>query len=521
MHIEDSDTIRQRLRQREVEQLTALSICQKMATAHDVDALLHCMRQSLRPYLSFQDFMVHLSDEHEKEGHYLIGSLADTPKTAGSVVLDFQGIFFQQVINCAEPPCFRLTGRDIKAAHMPSSFNDFKIAGARELVVSAIPRIDKKGYFLLSLSYPKTGQFNLELSRRLQAVMAQLRITLSNIAYRQELMLQPSHQLTNLPAASKQADNTVDLIGESQSMLTIKQHIKQVAPASTSVLLFGESGTGKEVVAAAIHAHSQRAAHEMIKINCAAIPESLLESELFGHEKGSFTGAIRRKIGKFERAHKSTLFLDELGELPLSMQAKLLRVLQERTIERIGGSSPIRVDVRIITATNKDLEQAVADGLFRADLYYRINTFPIVIPPLRERLTDIPALATYFLNKVAAGKPSKKLSQKALQALQLHQWPGNVRELEHCIERAALLASDRHTITQIAPFTAARQLTADAATAFTLMPLEDMERCYLLWALAKCNGRISGPNGTAQQLGIPATTLQSKLKKLGIHKKFK
>lgn len=293
--------------------------------------------------------------------------------------------------------------------------------------------------------------------------------------------------------------------------------VSQVAPTTATVLLTGETGTGKELFAAAIHNASPRKLKQMVKVNCAALPPQLIESELFGHEKGAFTGALQRRIGKFELADKGTLFLDEIGELPLELQAKLLRALQEKEIERLGGNNIIKVDVRIIAATNKDLEEEVARGRFREDLYYRLFVFPIHLPPLRERKDDIPLLLRHFAGSAAVryNKEIKGINPACIPSLVAYRWPGNIRELENLVERAVIAATDPYIM--ITPPTS-RQAAASSDTSPPSATLADTERTTIIQALRQCNGKIRGPQGAAALLDIKPTTLEARMKKLGIVK---
>lgn len=311
-----------------------------------------------------------------------------------------------------------------------------------------------------------------------------------------------------------------EIIGRSQELQQTLRLVARVAPTNSTVLILGETGTGKELVARAIHHHSSRKAKTMIKVNCATLPANLVESELFGHERGSFTGATDRRTGKFELAHDSTLFLDEIGELPLELQVKLLRALQEREIERIGSGRIIKVDVRIIAATNRDLEKEVEEGRFRADLYYRLNIFPISLPSLRNRRDDLPILAAHFVQKLSkkVGTKITRISKYVFEQIMGYDWPGNIRELEHAIERSILL-SDNNMLTQIylpdrKPKDAAR-LSDNGAIVKTI---EENERDHIINVLRHCKGRVSGFEGAAKFLGIPPSTLSSKLKRLGIQK---
>ena len=311
-----------------------------------------------------------------------------------------------------------------------------------------------------------------------------------------------------------------NLIGKSYMLLNVFDLVSQVAHTDTSVLILGESGTGKEKIADCIHQMSRRSGQPFIKVNCAALPPSLIESELFGHERGAFTGAIDRRIGKFEKAHKGTIFLDEIGELPVELQVKLLRVLQEKEIERIGGRESIKLDVRIIAATNRNLEKEVAEGRFRLDIYYRLNVFPIPLPALRDRKEDIPLLAEHFIRAAnqRAGKNVLGCSAKVLKEMINYSWPGNIRELEHLMERSVLLAKSP-TIENIPlPTVAPPQIMHDDGK--RLKTIDENERDYILEVLKRCNGRVYGPGAAAEILDLPPSTLRSRMKKLGIRKEF-
>lgn len=311
-----------------------------------------------------------------------------------------------------------------------------------------------------------------------------------------------------------------EIIGSGKEMAGVFTLLSQVAASSTTVLITGETGTGKELIARAIHKASPAGGKNMVTVNCAAIPASLMESELFGHEKGSFTGAVESRAGKFEQADNSTLFLDEIGELPLLLQAKLLRVLQERVVERIGGNKSIKVNVRIIAATNRDLQREVIKGTFRNDLYYRLNVFPIALPALRNRREDIAVLATHFAmqHAKAAGKNITGISRKALQELRGYTWPGNIRELQHVIERSVLLSGEGVLRTIHLPDAPDRKYLEEAAHEEPIRTLDEIDREYILKVVNHCKGRISGPHGAAVLLGMPSTTLISKMQRLGIKK---
>jgi two-component system response regulator HydG len=306
------------------------------------------------------------------------------------------------------------------------------------------------------------------------------------------------------------------IIGKSPKLQAVLQDVQIVAPTDTSVLLLGETGTGKEIVAGLIHALSQRRQGPLVKVNCGAMPATLIESILFGHEQGAFTGATQRKRGKFEQADTGTIFLDEIGEMGLDMQVKLLRVLQEKEIELLGGEEVIRLNCRIIAATNRDLGAEVAAGRFRMDLYYRLNVFPILLPPLREREADIPALALHFVEQCSKrlGKPVPMLAPDVLADLQGHDWPGNIRELEHTIERAVLLNRGDVIHTIVLPGAFAKEESPKTS----LTSMEEVERGHIIQVLRQCKGKIAGKGGAAEFLKMHASTLNSRIKKLGIQK---
>lgn len=306
-----------------------------------------------------------------------------------------------------------------------------------------------------------------------------------------------------------------EVVGESEGIWKVLRNINLVAPTDSTVLLLGETGTGKELVAKAIHRSSLRQSGPFIRVNCAALPESLLESELFGHEHGAFTGATRQRTGRFELADNGTIFLDEIGEMPLSAQSRLLRVLQEHELERVGSSHTIRINTRVIAATNRNLLEMVEQGRFREDLYYRLHVFPISIPPLRDRLEDIPTLARFFLNKLASRLGRKVLSipESALSTLRDYTWPGNVRELENIIERAMILTRGESLELPAGIIPVRRKADARASH---LLPLAEVERQHIQRVLEHTQGVIAGPQGAAKILEINPNTLRSRMEKLGI-----
>jgi transcriptional regulator with GAF, ATPase, and Fis domain len=301
------------------------------------------------------------------------------------------------------------------------------------------------------------------------------------------------------------------MVGESAPMQAVFGMIAKVAPTDATVLIQGESGAGKELIARAIHAGSRRSGKAFLAINCATLSETLIESELFGHERGAYADALARQLGRFEAADQSTLFLDEIGELSPEVQVKLLRVLQERVIERLGSTKPVKVDVRIIAATNRNLEQAVCEGAFREDLYYRLNVFPITIPPLRERVEDIPPLAWQFVREFSHSirKPIDSVSNESLRQLQLYHWPGNVRELRNVIERAVILARGPELTIPLPQPLLVRQ-PQSAST------LKDLQIEHIRATLQITNWRVRGVGGAAERLGMKPTTLETRMAKLGV-----
>lgn len=315
------------------------------------------------------------------------------------------------------------------------------------------------------------------------------------------------------------ASSEKKMVGQSPAFRSVLNKARLVASTDTTVLILGETGTGKELLARFLHENSKRHGKPMVRVNCAALPTQLIESELFGHEKGSFTGAIEKRIGKFELAHGGTLFLDEIGELPLESQSKLLRVLQEQELERVGGHQVVPVDVRVVVATNRNLEQEIAKGSFRADLYFRINSFPIVLPPLRDRREDIGILAEMFLQRFSKqlGRYMRGLDREDISCLEGYRWPGNIRELEHIMENVAIISTE--ATPNLREFRKYLQQGPEVQDSVMIEPLDVSVSNLIRTALRATNGRIGGPKGAATLLGVNAKTLESKMRKLGIQRK--
>jgi formate hydrogenlyase transcriptional activator len=346
------------------------------------------------------------------------------------------------------------------------------------------------------------------LEARLAATTSDLQDARSEL---QQLRESAADETQQSRAAVKVFRTSHLIVSESEPVQRALAQVEQVAATPSTVLLFGETGAGKEIFAKAIHELSARRQREMIRVSCAAMPSTLIESELFGRERGAYTGALSRQMGRFEAAHQSTLFLDEIGELSAEVQIKLLRVLQERVIERLGSTQQIKVDVRIIAATNRNLEKAVEDKTFREDLYYRLNVFPIVVPPLRERVEDIPGLVWEFVSEFSKsfGKPIESVAKESMRQLQLYSWPGNVRELRNVIERAVILADGPRLTVSIPQPVAGRQLQSS-------LTLRNLEIEHIRTALETTKWRIRGPLGAAERLGLKPTTLETRMARLGL-----
>ena len=373
---------------------------------------------------------------------------------------------------------------------------------------------------VMAAGWRKAGRFTPETGEILDAVARQVAIALDNaMAYEKisELKEQLAQEKLYLEDEIRGEFNFSEIVGNSSALRRVLKQVETVAPTDSSVLIYGETGSGKELIARAIHDLSARRSGTFVKLNCAAIPTGLLESELFGHEKGAFTGAVAQRIGRFELANRGTIFLDEIGEVPLELQPKLLRVLQEREFERLGSSRTLRSDARLVAATNRDLGSMVEKQAFRADLYYRLNVFPVHVPPLRERAEDIPVLVRHFVQQFARrmNRTIETIPAESMNALQRYAWPGNIRELQNLIERAVILSPG--SVLRV-PTEELKARTMPAPDTDGTQTLADAERAHILAVLHETNWVLAGPNGAAARLGLNRSTLRFRMSKLGIER---
>ncbi|MFP5437947.1 MAG: sigma-54 interaction domain-containing protein [Bacteroidia bacterium] len=517
-----ADAILKAIQEREKDHLLQLGLCTAFSKIDKRNALAQVISQ-LKEHIGFDAFTLCVADSSEKEYRIFFH---DDPKSFGVLknkVHIVEDGYFNTTLQSAEPMAFSLTDAVSVKKGLPAFMFHEKQHGMKEALAYPL-HYHKNNPTLLYLFFKHNRGLTAAGNRLLKGLSMQLALTVSNILVTEKIALYGNTAVQSTISIQENIEENTDsfseVIGQSDAMQKVVTLIKQVAPSDSGVLLLGESGTGKEVIATAIHKNSARSSKEMIRVNCAAIPANLIESELFGHEKGSFTGAVNRRIGKFEQADNSTLFLDEIGELPLALQTKLLRVLQEQEFERIGSTKTIKTNVRIIAATNINLQNEMTAGRFRADLFYRLNIFPITLPPLRERMEDLAGLSAHFIKQFTkTGKKPVELSSKALKVMAVYPWPGNVRELRHTLERAVLLANGSTLGEEHLPGVLTKNNTLGENQ--TVKTLAEVEKEHILNIIRKCNGRISGEYGAAKLLGLPHTTLISKMQKLGIQKRIK
>ncbi|MBS1522493.1 MAG: sigma 54-interacting transcriptional regulator [Bacteroidetes bacterium] len=517
------------LTKREQEKTHILSFSYDIATVKDKEGLGRVIKRYLKDLFSVKEYIITIRNDDQDTFRYFLHEMeGKEPADEGFKVITgakmpISGSMTGIVLQSAEPVVFDIAEivKEGRLSFPSASF--WRSAGASQILGIRL-KVANQDIGILWLQPENINR------RLLNGISSQLAMALANSVANERIIKQLAeidHYKQRIEGENiylkEEIDfshNYSDIIGDSPAMQKVFRMVAQVSNSESTVLILGETGTGKELIARAVHNNSPRRNKLMVKVNCAALPANLIESELFGHERGSFTGATERRLGKFELANGGTLFLDEIGEMPVDLQVKLLRALQEREIERIGGRGTIKVDVRIIAATNRTLEKEMAEGRFRSDLYYRLNIFPITLPSLRERKEDIPVLTSHFISRFAkkAGRKISVLSNKALKDMMLYDWPGNIRELEHLIERSILL-NEGETLRYIhLPVSANQQQPCPEKTEFIIRTIDDNERNHIMQTLDYCKGRVGGYMGAAELLGVPASTLFSKMKKLGIRR---
>ncbi|MHC0443110.1 sigma-54-dependent Fis family transcriptional regulator [Flavobacterium sp. 3-210] len=521
--------------QREAEKAMLLTLCNDIAKIRNKNELRIITDEKIKTLLDVSNIsFCYVSPDGKTFGSFILDPKSPSTKHPkyGDITAAMHPVndgIVNKVLASEDPLVYDMESYIKTNTKVPGYFRMIYDVGMRQMIFSRLKNgEDIIGYLAITKkvkTHVEKNQLNL-----IKAIASQLSVALANIKANEQIEDQVKeinnfkNQLEKENLYLQEEINSGfsggEIIGESSEMKKVFHMVNQVAPSDSTVLLLGETGTGKELIARAIHNASPRMSKLMVKVNCATLPANLIESELFGHERGSFTGAVEQRIGKFELANNGTLFLDEIGELPLELQVKLLRVLQEKEIERIGGKATINVDVRIIAATNRDLEKMMEEGTFRRDLFYRLNIFPINLPPLRNRREDIPSLAMHFIERFSKKmrKQITGLSHNVLNQLMQYSWPGNIRELEHLIERSVLL-SHTDTIKEILlPVQKNTMTDASDAEEFSVKTIDENEREYILKVIKYVNGKIAGAGGAAQLLGVPPSTLTSKMKRLGIRK---
>jgi formate hydrogenlyase transcriptional activator len=486
----------------------------------DLKELMETLPSQLQPLVGFDYMSVLLKKESSAEPCWYVLDQGERPVLTVSREIPFEHPYMSQAFDHQQPAFAPGFQPGLAFSHSSHLFNDRGVQSGFAIPMSTEDRRLGALFFARKRIRPLSD----EEERFLSLVADRVAIAIGDMLGTEPRNNHGSN--SNLKKEKMALSDRIDsnfmfeeMVGSSDVLHRVLDNVMRVAPTDATVLITGESGTGKELVARAIHKRSRRSGRPFIRVNCAAIPPSLIASELFGYERGAFTGAVQRHLGRFEVANGGTIFLDEIGDIPAETQIALLRVLQEREIERIGGSQPIPVDVRVLAATNRDLKSAVAARKIRRDLYYRLNVFPVEIPPLRERLNDIPLLATHFIACCAskAGKEIRNIERQTLQWLQEHDWPGNIRELQNIVERAVILCDGDTLSVDKAWLQSETAETPDAPFVLSESLLHQ-EREVIEAALEESMGRISGPLGAANKLGIPRTTLESKIKSLRINK---
>jgi formate hydrogenlyase transcriptional activator len=479
----------------------------------DRDTLFDAIAGALRDVIPFDRAALVLHDPVEGVFRVLgvAGTAPSPPNIPLGTVWPHQGSRSGWVVDCGQALLTEDLREDPRFLEHASLIKDGILSAL------SVP-LRTKGRILgtLNVGSRQVGRYDEFDSELLLAIADQLVLAIQNmLAYEEIASLKRQLEQENLylQEASRAEAAFVDVVGESPAIHKVLASVRVVAGTGSTVLVTGETGTGKELVVRAIHGLSARKDKILVKVNCAALPTGVIESELFGHEKGAFTGALTRRVGRFELANGGTLFLDEVGDLPLELQAKLLRVLQDGEFERVGGVQTLKVNVRMVAATNRNLSKAVEEGRFRADLFYRLNVFPIAIPPLRERLEDVPRLARHFAMVYASkmGKRIETISEQVLGKLMEYDWPGNVRELQNIIERAVIISTNHQL-----ELDDSLAVAAPGARTMPSRTLEEIERDHILSVLKSVGWRVSGDRGAAKILGLKRTTLEARMSKLGI-----
>ena len=497
-----------------------LAFSNDLASVRTESGMKSVLKRFLKERFKLTEYIITLrNDDNQTYRYFLHDSRGKDPDDEGFRIITgpkmpIEGAMTGAVLRSPDPVIFEVSKVRTAGFSFPSA-SFWHRAGAIQIRGMRL-RVAKDD---IGIIWTQPHQINDAL---FMGISAQISIAISNVLLLEKINFY-KRQLENENEYLQQQINSIygdALIGVSARMQTIFASISQVAKTNTTVLILGETGTGKELVARAVHQASNRRDRLMVKVNCSALPAEMIESELFGHEKGAFTNAFETKIGKFELANHSTLFLDEIGEMPVHLQTKILRALQEKEIERLGGTSVIRTDIRIVAATNRDLQKETEEGKFRSDLYYRLNVFPIEVPPLRERKEDIPLLARHFLNKHAKNAAGKveEIGEKVIRRLMQYDWPGNVRELEHVIERS-LIGAKNGLLKEVQLPAKSKRLALHSLASEYIQTAEEAERDHILFVLEKCRGRIFGAGGAAEILGLPPSTLNSRIKKLKIKSK--
>lgn len=505
-----------KLRRAEERQRLLLEINNAIIANLDRQSLFHAVAQALKKVFSLDGAAICLRDP-ERNIFRLFALETPALSNYGFEVgkeFDQKDSHVGWVLETRKP----LLRRDLERERQFSLEDSLLAQGVRSYVV--VPLVSKGRVFgTLNVASGTSDAYSEGDVAFLEEIAAQISLAIENAeAYEEISRLKAQLEQENLYLQEeiKTELNFEDIVGRSSPVKSVLKAVETVAPTDATVLLLGETGTGKELIARAIHSLSKRRNKALVKVNCAALPAGLIESELFGHEKGAFTGALMRKIGRFELADHGTIFLDEIGDLPQDLQAKILRVLQEREFERVGSAQTIKVDVRVIAATNKNLERSVQEGGFRQDLYYRLNVFPVRMPALRERREDISLLVKYFAMKYSTklGKRIETIPQKSMDSLSAYPWPGNVRELENIIERAVI--TSRGSQLELGDWL---PKPGSAPVGERIPTLEELEREHIVQVLELTGWRVSGERGAAKLLGLRPTTLEARMKKLGIQRK--